>query len=108
AAVHSKPLLIRTGFTWSLHARREKRFFSLDRIAGLAERLAYARADAAIVTSDYDAEYIRQSYGIAAEKLNILLNYVDVDFFKPIMETQVYADRLVFVGRLAPQKNLDQ
>jgi len=106
SALYRKPLLVRSGYTWSINARREKRVLSLDRIAVFAERLAYASAAAAVVSSDHDADYIRRSYGIDAGKVHVLGNYVDVDLFRPAVDAAVHVDRLAYVGRLSPEKNI--
>jgi len=104
--LYRKALVVRTGYTWSIFAKKNKKIASLDRLARFFETVAYKAAHAAVVSSVKDAEYIRQNYGIAAKKVYVIGNYIDVDSFKPEANTSKFPDRIVFVGRLNQQKNL--
>jgi len=104
--LYRKPLIVRTGFTWSLFARRTTTLLSLDRLAVFFERAAYGAADIAVVASRRDEAYVTATYRLPPEKLRVIGNYVDVSVFKPDPSAVRHDDRMVFVGRLAPQKNL--
>jgi len=102
--LYRKPLIVRTGYTRSLFAQKQanpklaKRF---ERI----ERFAYRNADIAAVASRSDKEYICSKYHIARKRTEVLYNYVNIEVFRPT-KARKYTDRIIFVGRLEPQKNL--
>jgi glycosyltransferase involved in cell wall biosynthesis len=102
--LYRKPLIVRTGYTASLFAKRqvdavwEKRF---ERI----ERFAYRNADIGVVASYRDKQYVCSKYDIKSEKVRVLYNYVNVSVFKPV-NCEKYQNRILFVGRLNKQKNL--
>lgn len=103
-ALHGKPVLVRTGFTLSLfeayeHGDRAARV----RLARWVERIAYRFGDMAAVSSRRDMEYLAGAY--SAPDIRLLPNYVDTDLFHP-GDTPRTPERMVFVGRLHPQKNL--
>ena len=108
AKLFKKPLLVRTGYTWSIFSRRKKKLLSMDLFSGLVERCVYKAADAAIVASQDDAGYIQKRYAINQEKITVIGNFVDRRIFKPRPEISRYQDRVVFVGRLNAQKNLKE
>ena len=101
-----RPLFVRTGYTHSLfvnqiHASNPLRRF----VAAFTEKLAFRHCDAASVSSRFDRDYIVERYGPNVRAPIVLGNYIDVDRFSP-RPGKSKSDRLVFVGRLSPQKNL--
>lgn len=103
-ALFGKPIIVRTGFTLSLleaheHGESALRF----RLARALEYLAYRCCDMALVTSRVGLAYIFEKYH--PRDIRLLPNYVDTNLFYPGAEPRV-GNRLVFVGRLHPQKNL--
>lgn len=102
--LYRKPLIVRTGFTWSLFALRKNNFI-LHRFASLVERISYRNADIAVVATPNDADYISGKYSISTDKLKIIPNHVNTDLFS-IIDGDKYKDRIIFVGRLTEQKNL--
>lgn len=106
ARLYRKPLVARTGYSWSTFVSHHPRKTALDHLATAVEWTVYRFADAAIVTSRTDAEYIQVRYRIPCAKVNVIGNFVDTDLFRPQEDARRYPDRLVFVGRLSPQKNL--
>jgi glycosyltransferase involved in cell wall biosynthesis len=103
--LYRKPLIVRTGYTWSRFVEMAKKTAGLDILSGLTERFSYRFAHAAIVASKGDAEYIKDKYNIAPSRVNVIGNFVDTELFKPLSSSR-YRDRVVFVGRLTRQKNL--
>ena len=101
--LYGKKLFVRTGFTWSIFALRKGWSAAKIRTIHLVERLAYRYADAATVTAREDARYIKSRYQIHPDKVTVMPNYVDTTLFKPSSGRKRH-DRLIFVGRLAPQK----
>lgn len=109
ARLFSKPLILRAGYLWSWTARKNKeatgRFTrKLDCIASLVERWAYSRATIAIVTTTSQKSYVESRYPSAVGKIRVIPNAVETERFKP--STPADNARLIFVGRLSPEKNV--
>ncbi len=68
------------------------------------------RAGVVVALSDEQAELVRQRYGVPAAKVRVIPNGVAEEFFKGRRETPQAAPespvRMLFVGRLAAQKDL--
>lgn len=96
--LYKKPLIVRTGYTLSLFTQHRLK----KTVATLIEKFAYTFSDRAVVTSQADRQYLETTYGL--KKVFVIPNYVDTDQFKPI-STSKKRD-IIFIGRLAKQKNL--
>ena len=105
AKFHRKTLIARSGYTWSLFAQHRNHSERLDIFASLIERLLYKACHAAITSTSAQRNYVTKRYNIEREKVFVVPNYVETDIFKPLKKEQ-YANRIVFVGRLEKQKNL--
>ena len=103
--LYKKQLIIRTGYTLSLFLDKRHKAKFRAFVARVVERIAYKNADAAVVASRDDSDYICSNYKIHQQKVNIFGNYIDTDIFKP-SNCEKYTDRIVFIGRLTKQKNL--
>jgi glycosyltransferase involved in cell wall biosynthesis len=71
----------------------------------MMERFAYRYADVGIVASHADKQYICSKYHILPAKIEVLYNYINTAVFQPT-DCEKYESRIIFVGRLQPQKNL--
>lgn len=106
ARLWRKPLITRMGFMASEFAAREEGDGSevhqreLDQEEGL-----FRAAKAIVVTTEAMAESVRSRWPAAAARLAVVPNYVDTDLFAPRPNTPQEYD-VIFVGRLAPQKNI--
>jgi glycosyltransferase involved in cell wall biosynthesis len=96
-------LLVRQNTTASAAATR--------RLARLAYRHLYPRADSIICQSQGMADDLIQHFGVSSEKLTVLANPIEIN---PIeinpVQTRPQATttpELLFVGRLSPEKGLD-
>lgn len=99
-----RPLFVRTGYTHSIFVDRIHASNPLRRgIASFTEKLAFRHCDAASVSSRFDRDYVVERYDVRAPF--VLGNYIDIDRFSPRPDKSK-SDRLIFVGRLSPQKNL--
>jgi len=105
----NKPLLVRCGYVQS---KLEK---TLDRLPPWrmaliiwGERYTYKFADAAVLTSYNSMQYINDFYKLTAQRLHVIPNYLDLNAFTPhhnkLKENNM--QRVLFVGRLSPEKNL--
>ena len=103
--IFGKKLIARCGFLHSYFTERLSE--SRDRIndAVNLEREVFTRADAVVVTTEFQKEYIINKYPLDKGMINVIPNYVDTNHFKPFENIEKKYD-LVFVGRSAPQKNL--
>ena len=102
--LYRKPLIVRTGYTRSLFAQRQANAKLTKRFERI-ERFAYRNADVAAVATRSDKDYVCSKYHIARERTEVLHNYVNTKIFRPTGGRK-FTDRIVFVGRLEPQKNL--
>lgn len=102
--LYHKPLVVRTGYTASLFAERQNNIKSKKNYERI-EWFAYRYADIGIVASHGDKQYICSKYHIPPAKIEILHNYINTETFHPT-DSEKYENRIIFVGRLQPQKNL--
>ena len=103
---YHKPLMVRTGYTLSYFAKRMKEYEILILLYTIIEIIAFKYADCVVVTSVNDEQYISDIYKRTSSKLTILPNYINSELFVPLKSERVYDDRVVYVGRIHPQKNL--
>ena len=110
-----KKLIVRCGYQQSLflkhHAQtrpfhRRQAIQALALAYSIAEWIAYKSANAIILATEADKQYVVKRYGISAEKITIIPNYIDTEHFKPMDDVEVEENRICCVARLTPQKNL--
>lgn len=99
-----KKLVVRTGYTWSIFAKKSNPSSLKNAIIKAVERFAYFFSDGIIVSSQSDLEYLEKNYNLKGIKI-VIPNYVDTDVFKPL-NIQKRNGSICFVGRLTEQKNL--
>ena len=102
--LYHKPLVVRTGYTASLFAEKQADVKSKRNYEKM-ERFAYRHADVGIVASHRDKQYICSKYHIPPARIEVLHNYINTAVFHPA-DCEKYENRIIFVGRLQPQKNL--
>lgn len=103
-----RPLYVRTGFTLSRVVEKTSPGNRLRLgIALLNEYLAFRSASASSVSSRYDQDYVVGRHGASIPRPLIVGNYVDTDLFSPSAPGDVAGGRVLYVGRLSPEKNLD-
>ena len=104
--LYRKPLVVRTGYSVS-QLLCDKNPSSLKcKWFKFIEKYTYKYGDLAIVSSNHNCEYIKEKYHINNQKILVLYNYVNLDKFKPKNKFNKYSDRILYVGRLNPEKNL--
>jgi glycosyltransferase involved in cell wall biosynthesis len=104
-----RQLYVRTGFTLSrIVSKTSPGNWLRHSVAYINELLAFRCAGATSVSSRFDMEYVTQRYGnkISA-RLAIVGNYVDTQLFSPSILDEGAVNRVLYVGRLSPEKNLD-
>lgn len=98
-------LVVRTGYSLSYMARQAGDWIGYARSVAI-EWLAYHLCEIGLVTSREVRESIIYRYGISAEKVRLIANYIDTELFRPDDSAEKYDDRILYVGRLSKQKNV--
>ena len=103
-----KTLIVRTGYTLSQLENELKRLsLGKRKIIEQIEKIAYYFSDAAIVSSKHNKEYLIDKYNIKADKIHVLYNYIDTSLFSPDDNALKRTNKIVYVGRLSFEKNLE-
>ena len=104
--VFQKPLIARCGYMWSKNAAREHGVNSEAAIyARDVEKLVFGAANRVVVTTSGMQSDVVQRIPEAASKITVIPNYVDTSVFQPYPNLRDESE-LIFVGRIAPEKNL--
>jgi glycosyltransferase involved in cell wall biosynthesis len=104
--VFQKPLIARCGYMWSQNAAKEHGTDSEAAIhAREVEEKVFRGANRVVVTTPAMRDDVLRRIPEAASKLAVIPNYVDTDVFRPYSEVPDEVT-LIFVGRIAPEKNL--
>lgn len=105
-----KPLLLRCGYVQS---KLETALYRLSpwrlRLMLALERFLYRHANLAAVTSEHNARYVVDVHSACKEKIRVVPNYIDETLFAPEPDVTPVnrMARVLYVGRLSPEKNLD-
>lgn len=106
ARMYGRPLYVRTGYTLS---RIVDALFPKNIIrrgaAWLTEFLAFRLGNKVSVSSRFDYLHVSRRYHLENNPPDIVGNFVDTDMFIPFSSPR--KDRIVFVGRLSPEKNIE-
>ncbi len=101
-----KPLIARCGYLWSQNAAREHGFHSEAAIhAREVEKQVFRAANRVVVTTPAMQSDVVKRIPDAASKIAVIPNYVDTSVFQPRSDLRDERE-LIFVGRIAPEKNL--
>ncbi len=107
ARLWRKPLIARCGYLASdMNAVMEGPDAPMTRNAREVERKLFSRADHVVVTTETMAEQLAKEIEGVAAKTTVIPNYVDTDLFRPLEPREPTFD-VLFIGRLARQKNLE-
>ena len=84
---------------------------NVTQIMSLSERIKfeiYRWADVVIANSYTQTELIKTSFSFLNNKTHCITNFVDLDFFSPVKQSQIRGDKMVIlvVGRINQQKNI--
>ncbi|MBZ0306790.1 MAG: glycosyltransferase family 4 protein, partial [Anaerolineae bacterium] len=106
ARLYHKPLIARCGYLWSEFAEIEHGVESpLTQKAYAIEEKVFCAATQIIVTTPMMRDSILKRLPEVVSKINVIPNFVDTNHFTP-MPAPAEVD-LLFIGRLHPQKNLE-
>lgn len=70
------------------------------------ERRVFTAADRVVVTTEAMRSSVMAAYRISEQRVAVIPNYVETEWFRPMPEVRRHPKRICFVGRLHPQKNL--
>ena len=102
---HGVPFVARCGFLLSdFCARAHGNGSRPHREAIRLERSTFRGAEHCIVTTEAMREQVL-AYGVVAERVSVIPNYVDTTLFTPARMRPAQAPRVLFIGRLSAQKN---
>lgn len=101
-----KKLIVRCGYLHSRHIIKRHNPKKIVRAAIQLEKEAFTLADIGVVTSAWQRDIIIDRYRLDPTKIKVIPNYVVTDIFKPIPKIHKKYD-LVFIGRSAKQKNIE-
>lgn len=99
--IYKKPLLVRAGFALSTNLRGQG--FLKRLLARAVEIFALNNADQVLVTTNA----IRDLYAKSTSRIQVIPNFVDTNLFVPNREVLGGKIRLLFVGRLSYEKNIE-
>lgn len=101
----SKKLVVRCGYEWLQYLENTNSSWWKRKIAYSIEKYAYGAADKILITSPGGKKFITDTFKVKETKIEIIPNYIDTDKFKPL-DIKREPNRVVFVGRLEPVKNI--
>ncbi|MDD3471566.1 MAG: glycosyltransferase family 4 protein [Syntrophaceae bacterium] len=102
----AKPFVARCGYLWSVNTTKEngaKSEKSLE--AHRVERIVFSEADVICLTTEEMKRNVLGRLPGCEGKIRIIPNYVETDRFKPL-KCRKEPKQIIFVGRIAPEKNL--
>jgi len=107
ATAFAKGFVARCGYMWSQNAEREHGYDSDQaREARRVEHKVFSAADRVIVTTPAMRDDVIRRVPEAASRTAVVPNYVDTDLFRPL-DVPRERKSLIFIGRIAPEKNLE-
>ncbi len=107
SSIFGKPFIARCGYMWSQNCLREHGPNApITREAFRVENKVFNKADLIVVTTESMRKDVSLRVNGAENKLVVVPNYVDTNAFRPL-NVPKQPDTLIFVGRIAPEKNLE-
>ncbi len=112
--LYGKPLLVRCGNEWLLNTLRDKKngpIKILKCIFGyFLELIAYSYANQIIISCESGREFIHKMFPVKKRKIQLFRNFINTSLFSPEnkeLSKEIYNKRVLYIGRLAIEKNLD-
>lgn len=102
-----KPLIIRQGYNYLLHIKKEFGIKSKEFHNALSYEEKFANSgNVNIYTSEKIALYYKKNYKIDKKNIHVLPNYVCLKDWSPGYKIKPKSNTLIFFGRLTEQKNI--
>ena len=107
ARLFRKSLIARCGYMWSFNAALENGDNSPAAAeARRVEAKVFGAADRVVVTTNEMRQAVLSRFPEIGDRALVIPNYVDTELFRPCEESSQDA-ALLFIGRIAPEKNLE-
>lgn len=104
-ALFKNKTIVRAGYLWTEFLLKSGSNKIVYKMASVLERFSFINADMIVITSDRQKTYLVDKYNLLSARINVIPNYVDTSVFKPYTCAKI--NRLVTVGRLNKQKNIE-
>lgn len=98
-------IVVRCGYEWLYTLEKSHKSFFKKIIAKNVENFAYSNADKIILTSEEIRKFVLRNFKVNNSIIDVIQNYIDINLFKPINISKE-RNRIIFIGRLEPEKNL--
>jgi len=106
-----KPLLVRCGYEPYKNSLIDNNRTSKDvirqQIFKWTSLFTYRWADHIWLTSSEISEFVIKKYNLSNVNITVRQNWIDTDKFTIYNKDEVYRDRVLYVGRLSAEKNVD-
>lgn len=101
------PLIARCGYMWSDFTARQYGNDSKEATHALnVESILFSAAQQVVVTTEAMKNDIVQRLGRSQDSITVIPNYVDTDQFSPSDDMRSNTKKIIFIGRLEAQKNV--
>jgi len=101
-----RPLLLRAGYDLYKNALLENMSKHKLLFIFLISRLAYKAADFVWVPTKEISNFVECKHKIKSDKVMVFPNWIDTDLFLDGLAEAIFADRVLYIGRLSPEKNI--
>jgi glycosyltransferase involved in cell wall biosynthesis len=103
--LYRKKMIVRCGYEHYRFTllKGSRLFYKI--VVFLNSLLNYKFSDVIIATSNKDKNFIIRTFNIKKNKINVFMNFIDIDAFRNFNEEKKNK-KLLFVGRLTKQKNI--
>tara|TARA_Y100000768_G_scaffold521_1_gene382 strand:+ start:16676 stop:17815 length:1140 start_codon:yes stop_codon:yes gene_type:complete len=99
----SKPFILRSGYVKSGHYGQN---FFIKKLFKIIERISFYFADISVVSNQIDFDYVKKRYQVKNLKINP--SFVDTSIFSSDKKNNLRENnRMIYVGRLADVKNIN-
>jgi len=106
-----KPILVRCGYEPYKNSLLDNNRTSKDvirqQIFKWTSLFTYRWADHIWLTSSEISEFVIKKYNLSNVNITVRQNWIDTDKFTIYNKDEVYRDRVLYVGRLSAEKNVD-
>ena len=102
----NKPLIVRCGYEKYSSDCQRKAPWWMRFLSYLVSRSAYKNADAVVLSTSRDAEFVHKKFKIPKDKISVIPNTIDTELFSPAKTNNVEKNRILYIGRLTKVKNL--
>lgn len=101
-----RPLFVRAGFDLYKNSLLEKTSKIKLVFIYFVSKLAYKSADFVWVPTKEISRFVECKHKIRSDKVMVFPNWIDTDLFLDGLADNVFTDRVLYIGRLSPEKNV--